>query len=183
MPHHTSIDAKYQDFISKQHVFFVATAAADGRVNLSPKGMDSMHVVDENKVVWLNVTGSGNETAAHLLESDRMTLMFCSFDANPLILRLYGRARAIYPGQPGWDLYVGLFPPQVGARQIFEMDVDLVQNSCGFAVPRYDYMEERPTLVRLHEQEGVEGLEVYRRENNLISIDGKPTGQLLSQSQ
>ncbi|MCW8826128.1 MAG: pyridoxamine 5'-phosphate oxidase family protein, partial [Gammaproteobacteria bacterium] len=125
------ISENLQQFIEKQKIFFVATAAADGRVNLSPKGMDSLRVLDKNRVLWLNVTGSGNETAAHLLENSRMTLMFCAFEDKPLILRLYGEARAIHSGDDDWQQNLSLFAPLPGARQIYELSVDLVQTSCG----------------------------------------------------
>ena len=121
---YTEINDKQQAFIEKQKMFFVATAAPEGRINLSPKGMDSLRVVGPNKVVWLNLTGSGNETAAHLQESDRMTIMFCTFEGNPMILKLYGHPKTIYPGQDGWDSTIELFPSYIGPRQLFVLDVD-----------------------------------------------------------
>ena len=171
---YTEISPKLQAFIERQKIFFVGTAASDGRVNVSPKGMDALRVLGPNRVVWLNVTGSGNETAAHISQNNRMTLMFCSFEREPLILRLYGHARAIYPGQSAWDPYIELFPPFVGARQIFEMEIDLVQTSCGFGVPFFDYVGEREALQKWAEQEGEEKLAEYREEYNRVSIDGVP---------
>lgn len=164
------------EFIARQKMFFVATASVDGRVNLSPKGSDSFRVLGPNRVVWLNLTGSGNETAAHLREVPRMTVMFCSFEGEPLILRLYGTARAIHPGEGNWADFVGLFPPAVGARQVIELDVDLVQTSCGFSVPLYAYQGERTLLTDWAERRGPEGIRTYWKEKNSLSLDGKPTG-------
>ena len=164
------------DFIEKQQIYFVASAAETGFVNVSPKGMDSLRVINQNKVTWLNLSGSGNETAAHVLENDRMTIMFCSFDKTPLILRLYGNAKVFHKEHSHWDSLAGLFPEYLGARQIFEMDIKLVQTSCGFAVPYYDFIDERPTLLKSAEKKGVEGLKSYWKEKNTMSLDGKDTG-------
>jgi hypothetical protein len=163
-------------FIAAQHMFFVATAAHDGRVNISPKGLDALRVLGPNRVLWLNGTGSGNETAAHLLDINRMTLMFCSFERQPLILRLYGTATEIQPDQPEWDEYIDLFPPMLGARQIFDMSVDLVQTSCGYGVPFMEYADERTLMASWAEKKGPDGIATYHREKNLTSIDGFPTG-------
>ncbi|MCO6451378.1 MAG: pyridoxamine 5'-phosphate oxidase family protein [Caldilineales bacterium] len=176
--HYAEITDKIQTFIEKQKLFFVATAAPAGRINLSPKGMDSLRLVDANTVVWLNLTGSGNETAAHLAESDRMTIMFCSFDREPLILRLYGAAVAYHRLDEEWPELVALFPDFTGARQCIRMNVDLVQTSCGFAVPFYDFVSERDALVRWHDNRGPQGIAAYWEEANQISLDGKPTGIL-----
>jgi hypothetical protein len=170
-----AITDRHRAFIEAQPVFFVATAAPGGRVNLSPKGLDSLRVLGPNQVAWLNVTGSGNETAAHLLESPRMTVMFCSFVREPMILRLYGTARGVHAGDFEWDELVGLFPPRVGARQVFVMDVDLVQKSCGYAVPLMDFVAERTVLDSWASKKGVEGLAAYRQEKNVVSLDGMPT--------
>jgi hypothetical protein len=124
-------------FIDRQKMFFVGTAAAESRVNVSPKGMDSLRVLGNNRVVWLNVTGSGNESSAHVQQNPRMTIMFCAFEGLPLILRLYGTARVIHPRDAEWAELYALFPPLPGARQIFDLSVDLVQTSCGQAVPLY----------------------------------------------
>ncbi len=171
-----SINDKLVDFIIRQQIFFVATATADGRINLSPKGMDSLRVVSPNQVVWLNLTGSGNETAAHLLESDRMTLMFCAFDADPKILRLYGRAAVHHEGSAEWDAHIGRFPSLPGARQIVVMDVDLAQTSCGFGVPLFEYQGDRDTLKEWANKKGEEGIREYWQKRNSVSLDGKPTG-------
>jgi general stress protein 26 len=169
------ISPKLQQFIEDQKIFFVATATADSRINLSPKGMDSLRVVNANRVIWLNVTGSGNETAAHVQENPRMTLMFTAFEDNPLILRLYGTAKAIHNDDAEWQLLFPLFSPIPGARQIFDLNVDLVQTSCGMAVPLYDYVGERDQLNTWAAKKGKEGLKAYWEEKNSVSLDGKPT--------
>ncbi|MDQ0707938.1 hypothetical protein QFZ52_000590 [Arthrobacter woluwensis] len=164
------------DFIREQQMFFVATAARDGRVNVSPKGLDSLRVLGPDRVVWLNGTGSGNETAAHLLDTPRMTLMFCAFSGKPNILRVYGAARAVHPGDPEWDGLVSLFPLLLGARNLFVLDIDLVQTSCGFGVPLYEFQEQRTLMDSWAEKKGTEGLLAYQQERNRSSIDGFPTG-------
>lgn len=175
---HTEISDRLAQFIQRQKLFFAGTAACDGRVNISPKGMDTLRVVDSKRVVWLNVTGSGNETAAHLLENDRMILMFCAFEGDPLILRLYGRARIFHPRDPAWNALAALFPPMAGARQIIDMAVDMVQTSCGMGVPLFDFRGEREQLVSWAEKKGDDGLRLYWEQKNRFSIDGKPTGIL-----
>ncbi|POA97219.1 pyridoxamine 5'-phosphate oxidase [Chromobacterium sinusclupearum] len=166
----------HHEFIAGQKLFFVATAMADGHVNLSPKGMDSLRVLGPNQVAWLNVTGSGNETASHIEHHPRMTLMFCAFDGKPLILRLYGRARAIHQGDPDWADYYGLFDPLPGARQVFLLDVELVQASCGMAVPCYQYQGEREQLNDWARAKRAPGIREYWRNRNGVSLDGLPTG-------
>lgn len=163
------------EFIKKQNIFFVGTAASDGRVNVSPKGIDSFRVISNNKIVWLNLTGSGNETAAHLLKNDRMTIMFCAFEGKPLILRLYGNATIFHKRDSEFQDYLKLFPEVSGARQIIEMDVDLVQTSCGFAVPFMDFKEDRTTLNIWAEKQGEEKIEQYWSDKNTKSIDGFET--------
>lgn len=175
---YTEISEKHQTFISQQKIFFVGTAADDGRINVSPKGMDTFRIIDKNKVSWLNLTGSGNETAAHLLENDRMTIMFCAFEGDPLILRLYGHARATHPKSPQWKTVMPLFPSIAGPRQIIEMDVDLVHSSCGFGVPFMAFAGEREQLRKWAEKKGEDGIEQYWKDKNQISLDGKPTGIL-----
>jgi len=170
------LDTKHTDFIRDQKLFFVATAACDGRVNVSPKGMDTLRILDDTRLVWLNLTGSGNETAAHLIENSRMTLMFCSFDRNPLILRLYGQAEALHPRDVSWPALIGLFPPHPGARQIFDFRIELVQTSCGFAVPLFDFAGERRQLEKWSINKGESGIRQYWSDNNRTSIDGKATG-------
>lgn len=168
-------------FIERQHIFFNASAAAEGRVNISPRDRKSLRILDDHTVVWLDLTGSGNETAAHLRADGRLTLMFCAFDGAPLILRLYGKGRTIHRGSEEYAAllaahYGNAEPP--GARQMTRLDVDLVQTSCGFNVPKYDYSSERETLIRWAEKSGPDGVEAYQRENNLRSLDGLPTGLL-----
>jgi len=169
-----TIPEKQIEFIKKQHIYFVATATADSRINISPKRMDSLVVLNSNRVLWLNVTGSGNETAAHLQEDDRMTIMFCSFDKVPLILRLYGRARMILTSDDKWGELYSHFKPLLGARQIFDMHVDLAHTSCGYGVPLYNFSGDRPTLGKWAEKKGDAGIRDYWGEKNSISLDGEP---------
>ncbi|OAJ70573.1 pyridoxamine 5'-phosphate oxidase [Methylobacillus sp. MM3] len=163
-------------FIWKQQMFFVATAPADGYVNLSPKGLDSLRILDPNTVVWLNVTGSGNESAAHVLENGRMTIMFCAFEGKPMILRLYGKARVIHQRDEEWDAMFAHFDGLAGARQIFVLDIELALTSCGMGVPLFDYHGQRQQLVEWAEKKGPDGLEEYWERKNQVSLDGKPTG-------
>ncbi len=163
-------------FIGDQKVFFAATAAPTGRVNLSPKGMDSLRVLSPRRILWLNLTGSGNETAAHLSLSPRMTLMWMSVTAKPQILRAYGTARILHRNAPDWAALAALLPDQPGARQIVDLTIDLVQSSCGFAVPFMDHREDRPVLKTWAEGKGPEGLRAYWDDRNRQSIDGLPTG-------
>ncbi|MES2734474.1 MAG: pyridoxamine 5'-phosphate oxidase family protein [Bacteroidota bacterium] len=172
----TEIDSATKQFIEDQKIFFVGTAAPEGRVNISPKGMDSLRVIDGNRVVWLNLTGSGNETAAHLLETNRITLMFCAFEGKPNILRLYGTAKAIYPKEEAWAELIDLFPEMPGTRQLFDVAVDLVQTSCGMAVPFMEFQADRMELNQWAEKQGEEKLNEYREKKNKRSLDGKPTG-------
>ncbi len=170
------LSPKLTDFISQQKIFFVATAMAEGRINLSPKGMDAFRVIDEGKVVWLNLTGSGNETAAHLQHTPRMTIMFCAFEGKPLILRLYGSARVYHPRDPEYEQYLNLFPLIPGSRQIIEMEIELVQSSCGTGVPLMKYQEDRTLLRDWAQNKGEEGLQEYMSQKNQISLDGHKTG-------
>jgi len=164
------------DFIGNQHVFFVATAAADGRVNLSPKGQDCLKVMGPNDVLWFNLTGSGNETAAHLREVNRMTIMWTAFTGPPMILRVYGRVQTVHPRDADWQPCVAALPAQLGARQYFKLHIDLVQTSCGFAVPLMEYQADRKILANWAETQGQDNIEKYWRERNGQSIDGLPTG-------
>ena len=165
-------------FIGEQKIFFVGTAAAEGNVNVSPKGTDSFRVIDKNKIVWLNLTGSGNETAAHLLKNTRMTIMFCAFEGKPMILRLYGKAKIYHKRDSAFNDLSHLFPENIGARQIIEMKVDLVQTSCGFAVPLMDFKEERTTLNNWAVKQGEDKIEDYWKNRNTQSIDGFETNIL-----
>ncbi|WP_046245752.1 pyridoxamine 5'-phosphate oxidase family protein [Hymenobacter terrenus] len=172
----TEIDAATQAFIEEQRLFFVGTAAPEGRVNVSPKGLDTFRVLGSKRVAWLNLTGSGNETAAHLLEQNRITIMFCAFDGRPNILRLYGEATVFHPRDAQWEELIGLFPKLPGARQIMVVDVDLVTSSCGMAVPFMEYQAEREELNRSMEKRGPEKVQEYWEQRNIRSLDGKPTG-------
>lgn len=164
------------EFIEQQKIFFVASAPHEGRVNLSPKGTDCLRVFDSQRVAYLDLTGSGNETAAHVGENGRMTMMFCGFEKRPLILRLYGRGEIVPKDSESWATMAKTFPQQRGARQIVVLHIDSVQSSCGFAVPFYDYVGERGALGRWAAAKSDEELEDYRRDKNSSSIDGLPTG-------
>ncbi len=173
-----ALEARHREFIAAQKLFFTASGTADSRLNLSPKGMDSLRVLDDNRVAYLDLTGSGNETAAHLKHDGRMTLMWCSFDADPLILRLYGRGRVVRRQDPAWGELHRHFTALPGERQIIVLDVESVQTSCGYAVPMYAYQGERDTLARWSEKKGAVGLLEYWREKNQVSIDGLATDLL-----
>jgi Pyridoxamine 5'-phosphate oxidase len=172
------LNASLISFIMAQPCFFVATAAPDGRVNVSPKGLDSLRVRSETQIVWLNLSGSGNETAAHVRESPRMTLMFCAFDGDAQILRVYGKATCLHPGDPGWDGLIHLFPAMAGSRQIFSLEIDLVQTSCGTGVPVMQFTKQRggDEMLPFYEEMGWEGVRNYWKRRNTLSLDGKPTG-------
>ena len=174
------IEPAHRAFIERQRVFFVSSAAQGARVNLSPKGLNALRVLAPDRVAYVDLTGSGNETAAHLRADGRLTLMFCAFEGPPLILRLYGRGRAMTRGSAGYAELLLAFggDEPLGARQIVALEVELVQTSCGYGVPLFAYKGERPSLDRWAEAKGEEGLEAYRRENNARSIDGLSTGLL-----
>ena len=163
-------------FIRAQPLFFVATAGPQGRINLSPKGLDTLRILDDQRVLWLNLTGSGNETAAHLRLDPRITLMFCAFEGDPLIVRLYGQGRSYHPHDDRWVELYSHFEPTPGARQIIDVQVDLVQTSCGMGVPLMAYQGQRPQLVEWARDKGDAGLRDYWREKNRVSLDGLPTG-------
>ena len=172
----SKLDETLKEFIQNQHMFFVGTAGVDGRVNISPKGMDSLRVIDPENIVWLNYTGSGNETAAHVMECQRMTLMFCAFNGKPQILRIYGKAKAIHSHDSEWEKLIHLFPTVPGARQIFSLDIESVSTSCGFSVPLFEFVDDRNGLVQWAEKKGGDGVKQYWQDKNQKSIDGKPTG-------
>jgi len=171
----SGITPELKDFIQQQKVFFVATAPHQGRINLSPKGMDTFRVLEANRAIYLDITGSGNETAAHLLDDGRITIMFCSFDSQTQIVRLYGRGRVINRGDERWNDYLAKFPPEPGVRQIMEIAVESAMTSCGYAVPRMENLTERDTLRKYWEKK-IEKVPDYQREKNVRSIDGLPTG-------
>ncbi len=171
-----TVTPELQQFIAAQKLFFVATAPQEGRINLSPKGMDCFRCLDERNVGYLDVTGSGNETAAHLEQNGRMTIMFCSFSEKPLILKLYGQGKVIRHQDGDWQKYHLHFPAQPGERQIILLEIDSVQTSCGYGVPVVEgTMRERDTLKNWAEKKGEEGIRDYWQRNNQTSIDGLPT--------
>jgi Pyridoxamine 5'-phosphate oxidase len=178
MPTATKLNTNLIAFIRAQPMFFVATAAPDGHVNVSPKGLDSLRVLSESKIIWLNLTGSGNETAAHVRESPRMTLMFCAFDGEARIVRVYGKARVIHPADNGWQQAAAQFPAMAGSRQIFELDIALVQTSCGTGVPLMTVVKQRgpEELLPFYADMGAEDVQVYWKRRNSLSLNGKPTG-------
>jgi hypothetical protein len=168
-----------RDFILRQRIFFAASAADGTRVNVSPRGTEQLRLLGPNRAAYLDLTGSGNETAAHLLADGRLTLMFCAFEGPPMILRLYGQGRVLHRGSAEYaDLLNSAFGSEapVGARQIVLQEIDLVQTSCGYGVPMFEFRAERPTLTRWAEAKGEEELVAYRRQKNLRSMDGLPTG-------
>lgn len=167
-------------FIARQKMFFVGSAAPDGRVNVSPKGQESLRVLGPNQILWMNLTGSGNETAAHLRESNRITLMWCAFEGPPMILRAYGSAEVCHRNDSRYSEFSRLIPAATGTRQYFLVNVDLVQTSCGYAVPFMDYVEDRTALSKWAEKRGDAGIREYWQEKNQLSLDGKPTGVLES---
>jgi hypothetical protein len=169
-----AIDARRQAFIEAQPVFFVATAAPEARINLSPKGMDSFRVLGPNRVAYLDWGGSGNETNAHLLADGRITIMFCAFDRAALIVRLYGHGVAVLPQDAGWASLAGHFTIETGVRQIFDIAVESVQTSCGYAVPHMTFDRERQTL-RKHYAPTTPEANLAKWATRTRSIDGLPT--------
>ena len=173
------IGRKHATFIGQQHVFFTASAAATGRVNVSPRSTGAFRILNPTTVTYLDETGSGNETAAHLLLTGRLTLMFCSFGADPMILRLYGQGRSLWKGSDEYmsvlrTAYDNMQPP--GARQIVRIEVEMLQVSCGNGVPMFEFTMDRPTLRQRAAAKGEDWLTTYRRDNNAVSIDGFETG-------
>jgi hypothetical protein len=174
-----AIAAQHRAFIEKQHIFFVASAARGSRINLSPKGLDSLRVLDAHTVVYLDLTGSGNETAAHLKADGRLTMMFCAFEGPPLILRLYGRGRVLPRGGGEYEALIAARfggEERIGARQMVQLDVERVSTSCGYAVPNLAFRAERAGLDAWAEKKGPDGLVAYRAEHNKVSIDDLPSG-------
>lgn len=169
------INDSLQKFIQEQKIFFTATAPRKGRINLSPKGIDTFRCLDNKTVAYQDLTGSGNETSAHLNEDSRMTIMFCSFSQKPLILRLYGHGKVIRPRHEEWSTFYSHFTPLPGERQIVVLSVDSVQTSCGYGVPIYEFQEERKSLMEWAIKKGEQGVHEYWEAKNLKSIDGLPT--------
>ena len=180
-----AIQPAHREFIQKQHLFFVGTAplSTDGHINISPKGMDTFRLLSDNKVAYLDFIGSGNETSAHTLENGRITFMFCSFQGPPNILRLYGKGYTVLPGTAECEQYTPLFPHFPNVRQIIVADIHLVQTSCGYGIPLYDYVGEREIMAVWAEKKGEEGLQEYIQEKNLSSLDGLPTHYALENEQ
>lgn len=170
-----ALDSAHRKFIEKQHIFFVGSAAREGRVNVSPKGTDSLRVLGPNRILWRNLTGSGNETAAHLDDSPRMTLMWCAFEGPPMILRAFAEARAVHRLDDDWSELDAYFNPDPAARQVFDMSVDLVQKSCGYAVPEMTFQQDRDVLKTWAENKGPEGIRDYWARRNVETLDGIPT--------
>ena len=170
------IDAKLADWIGQQHIFFVASAplAHTGHINCSPKGGDAFRILDPLTVAYLDLTGSGAETIAQLRENGRIVVMFCAFEGPPRIVRLHGRGEAVMPGHPDFPVLASRFPPNIGTRAVIRVAVTRVSDSCGFAVPFYDYRGERDTLDRWAESKGADQLDEYRRTRNARSLDGLP---------
>ncbi len=173
---YNELTTELKEFILKQKLFFVGTAAQNGTINVSPKGLDSLHILNSNKLIWLNLTGSGNETAAHLRLLNRMTIMFCAFEGKPLILRLYGTSRAYHPRDEEFKNYEGYLSKSLGSRQIIEMTIERVQTSCGFGVPIMEYKEDRDLLAKWTLNKGKEKIQEYWKEKNQFSIDGFDSG-------
>ncbi len=175
---HDALSDELNDFIMAQPLFFVATAPREGRVNVSPKGMDTFRILGDRRVAYLDLTGSGNETAAHLRDNGRITVMFCGFGQLARVLRIYGRGRAVRPADPEWETLRCRFgsDPRPAERQIMDITVEGVMTSCGYAVPRFDSVEPRDTLTRYWENHGPEAVEEMWRTLNNQSIDGLPTG-------
>ena len=173
-----SISPDLQEWIEAQHIFFVASAplSAEGHVNLSPKGLDCLRVLGPNRVAYLDLTGSGNETSAHLAENGRITFMFCSFGRAPRITRLFGRGETILPGSAEWNRLAEHFPSgYAGVRQIISADIYQAQTSCGFAVPFMQFVEDRETLRDWAAKKGESGIADYQVKQNSVSLDGLPS--------
>lgn len=163
---------EHERFIKNQRLFFVGSAPADGHVNISPKGHDALRILSPTEVAYLDLTGSGNETSAHLKDNGRITFMFIAFEGAPMVLRLYGVGRTVLPGMPEWDELIGRFDPMPGARQIIVADIHAVKTSCGYSVPLYDYKGDRDLLHKWAMTKGEQGIISYRQEKNSVSMDG-----------
>ena len=170
----TELTQKQIDFIAKQHIFFIGTADDNSTVNISPKGGDCIRIIDNNLLVMLFKTGNGNETAAHTQYNPRLTMMWCSFDEKPLILRLYGKAVEIRKEHEQYEQTLALFDDTIGARQLFAFDIELTHQSCGFGVPFYKYLGDRPTMNEWASKKGEKGVQEYIEKHNQVSLDGKP---------
>ena len=181
---YSSILPKHEEFIRKQRIFFVGSAPLleDGHVNISPKGHDALRIFSPTEVAYLDLTGSGNETSAHLKDNGRITFMFLAFEGPPMVLRLYGQGKVILPDTSEWDDMAKNFDILPGTRQIIYAKIETVKTSCGFSVPFYSYNGERHTLKQWAANQGEQGLEEYRKQNNSISMDGivTPIGERIA---
>jgi len=173
---HSQITVEHKEFIENQKLFFVCTSPlnANGHINLSPKGFDCFRVLSATRVGYLDIVGSGNETSAHLLENGRITFMFCAFDGPPKILRLYGKGRTVLPGDNEWEELSKHFTILPATRQIIVADIFKVKSSCGFGIPYYEYKGDRDHSFKWAETKGEDGLEEYKKEKNMVSMDGLP---------
>ena len=172
---YSELDETMRQFIAKQHIYFNASAPKQGRINISPKGLDTFRILSDTCVAYLDLTGSENETAAHIADNGRLTLMFCSFDDRPLILRLYGQGRVVRHQDKEWSELIPRFPSLPGERQIIVLDIDSIITTCGFAVPLYEYQGERTLLTDFACKLGEKGMDEYRHQRNERSMDGLPT--------
>ena len=165
-----------RSWIEKQQMFFVASAplAADGMINCSPKGMDSFRILGDRRAAYLDLTGSGVETIAHLRENGRIVVMFCAFEGGPQIVRLHGTGKAVTLDDPEFEELAALFPNFGGARSIITIDVTRISDSCGYGVPLYDLIGPRQTLSKWAKSKSPEELKAYQQDNNRESIDGLP---------
>ena len=180
-----SISDNVRGFIEAQHLFFVGSAplSETGHINIAPKGTDTFRILGPNRVAYLDMTGSGNETSAHLLENGRITFMFCAFDGPPNIVRLFGTGQTILPGQPQWEELAAHFKLVPGYRQIMVAEITRVQTSCGHGVPFYEYVGDRDLMTRWAETKGEDGLAEYKQQKNLCSMDGLPTPLAVTENQ
>ncbi|HEV7765427.1 MAG TPA: pyridoxamine 5'-phosphate oxidase family protein [Thermoanaerobaculia bacterium] len=173
---YTEIDDATREFVKRQHVFFVASAPndVDGHVNLSPKGLDSLRILGPSTIAYLDYTGSGAETIAHVRENGRIAIMLCAFEGPAKIVRFYGKGQVIEPGDEGFDALLAQFKPTAGVRSVIRVEIDRIADSCGFGVPVLHYEAERAQLSLWAEKKGEAGLAAYRRQKNAASIDGMP---------
>ncbi|WP_026695389.1 pyridoxamine 5'-phosphate oxidase family protein [Peribacillus kribbensis] len=170
----SSIHPSHEEFIKQQKIFFVGSAplSEDGHVNISPKGHDVLRILSSTEIAYLDLTGSGNETSAHIKDNGRVTFMFTAFEGPPMILRLYGRGQVVLPGTIEWDEMITHFDLLPGARQIIYAKIDIVKTSCGFSIPFYSYSGERDTLLQWADKKSDQELEDYRKKKNSMSMDG-----------
>jgi hypothetical protein len=178
------IDEGLSDFICQQRIFFVASAplAEDGHVNVSPKGLDSLRIFGPREVAYLDLTGSGIETVAHVRENGRLTLIFCAFQGRPRIVRLQGRGRIVEPEDADWNRLIDFFPPYASRRSVVLLNVERVADSCGYGVPLFQYVGERTQLVDWADRKGPDAIAEYKSKKNRRSIDGLPALKMADQS-